>query len=378
MSAVLHVIIPQSEGAIGGSDLHVLDLAVAQQRHGQWQPIVLTLRANRDYLQRLAAAGLSVLAPPLRPGRLWRLPADRDVGMIHGHGYDANYLIAAMRKVSPNWARLPAVATAHGWIENTLRDRVASHWDRLAMRSADLRIASAHAHLPRLQAACGPSVALHNGVPAPGIADGIAFRRAHGIDPDAVLIGSVGRLSPEKRPDLLLKAGARVRQERPDVHLLVVGGGALHEALVQMATALGLDGHVTFTGVVKDISPAMTALDLLVQPSDTEGSPRSILEAMARGLPIVATHVGDVSTLLDDGKAGIIVPPDDPSALTDAILTLISNPTRTQALAATAHARYAELYTVDIMRAKIDDLYETVRSTVSLRRPAPRRLRSKP
>src|SRR5262249_36009466 len=159
---------------------------------------------------------------------------------------------------------------------------------------ADLRIASAHAHLPRLRAACGPSVTLHNGVPAPDIADGPAFRREHGINPDATLIGSVGRLSSEKRVDLLLRAGARVRRARRDVHLLIVGGGAQRDELARTATALGLDGHVTFTGVVKDVNPAMAALDLLVQPSDTEGSPRSILEAMARNLPVVATDVGDV------------------------------------------------------------------------------------
>ncbi|MGY1582039.1 glycosyltransferase family 4 protein [Streptomyces sp. MN13] len=374
MSVVLHVICSQREGAIGGSDLHVLDLAVAQQRHGRWQPLVLAPRANRDYLERLAASGLPVL-PPLRPGWLWRLPAARDIGMIHGHGYEANYLIAVLRALSGDWARLPAVATAHGWIETTPWNRVKSRWDRLSMRSVDLRIASAHAHLSRLRAACGPSVVLHNGVPVPGVADGPAFRSEHGIDPGATLIGSVGRLSSEKRVDLLLKAGAQVRRARPDVHLLVVGGGALRDDLARTADALGLDGHVTFTGVVRDIGPAMAALDLLVQPSDTEGSPRSVLEAMARGLPVVATDVGDVGVLLDGGSAGTLVPPDDPGALTDAVLALINDPVRARALAATAQARYTHLYTIDIMLSKVDDFYTTARRTATGRRPSLRRLR---
>ncbi|MFD0508741.1 glycosyltransferase [Streptomyces chiangmaiensis] len=223
-----------------------------------------------------------------------------------------------------------------------------------------------------------PSVALHNGVPVPDIADGPAFRREHGIGPDATLIGSVGRLSSEKRIDLLLRAGAQVRRERPDVHLLVVGGGAQHAELARMATALGLDGHITFAGVVKDVSPAMAALDLLVQPSDTEGSPRSILEAMARNLPVVATDVGDVSVLLDGGTAGTLVPPDDAAALADALLTLISDPDHARAQATIAHARYTELYTVDIMRARIDELYATVRSNAGHRRPSLHRPRPKP
>lgn len=369
---VLHVIVPQREGAIGGSDLHVLDLAVAQQRYGHWRPLILAPRATRDYQERLAAAGLTVL-PPLRPGWLWRLPATCDIGMIHGHGYEANYLIAAMRILSRSWARLPAVVTAHGWIETPSWQRVKSKLDRLSMRFVDLRIASAHAHLPQLRAVAEPAIALHNGVPAPctspeqAAADGRAFRQHHGIDPGHLLIGTVGRLSPEKRVDLLLRAGARVQQVRTGVHLLVVGGGAQRADLEQTAARFCLGGRVTFTGLLKDVGPGLAALDILVQPSDTEGSPRSVLEAMAHGVPVVATDVGDVGTLLGDGQAGILVARDDLDALTQALLVLIDDLDHARTLADQARERYAKLYTVEIMCARVHDLYATAQLAASRR-----------
>lgn len=276
-SAVLHVIVPQREGAIGGSDLHVLDLAVAQQRHGQWRPLILAPRATRDYLERLHDAGLNVLQP-LRPGWLWRLPRTHGTGMIHGHGYEANYLVAAMRRISPTWARIPAVVTAHGWIETTSWLRVKSALDRLSMRTVDLRIASADAHLPQLRAVRDPAVAIHNGVLAPHVslegatADGLNFRKLYGIDPACMLVGTIGRLSTEKRVVLLLRAGQKIISARSDVHLLVVGGGAQRSQLEDLARELGVRERVTFTGLLKDVGPALSALNLLVQPSDTEGS----------------------------------------------------------------------------------------------------------
>ncbi|MEU9888850.1 glycosyltransferase family 4 protein [Sphaerisporangium sp. NPDC051011] len=367
---VLHVIVPQREGAIGGSDLHVLDLAVVQQRHGHWRPIILAPRATLDYRERLAAAGLTVL-PPLRPGWLWRLPSARGIGMIHGHGYEANYLIVGLRTLSRGWARPPAVVTAHGWIENTPSDRVKSTLDRLSMRFVDLRIASAQAHHDRLRAIAEPAVILHNGVPAPSIsaeqaaADGRAFRQRHGIDPNHVLIGSVGRLSTEKRIDLVLQAGARLPT---GVHLLVVGGGAQRAELEQMAARLALAGRATFTGLLKDVGPALAALDVLLQPSDTEGSPRSVLEAMARGVPVIATDVGDVRALLDDGRAGILVPRDDLDALTRAVRTLIDDRGHARALAERARERYGRLYTVEMMGAKVHDIYTDAQRAADGRR----------
>lgn len=217
---VLHVIVPQREGAIGGADLHVLDLAVAQHGHGEWRPLVLAPRASRDYLERLHDAGLvTITVPTRRPDIWWRLPKERNLDLVHAHGYEANYLAAFMRRVSRGWSRLPAVVTAHGWIESTPWLRIKSSLDRLSARTADVRIASAHAHAPRLLADRGPTVVIHNGVPEPDAerladmrSDRPALRERFALPADRFLIGTVGRLSPEKRVDLVLSTSWRAGQ----------------------------------------------------------------------------------------------------------------------------------------------------------------------
>lgn len=125
---VLHVIVPQREGAIGGADLHVLDLAVAQQQEGAWQPVILAPRAPADYKDRLTGAGLH-LARARSFFSLRELIREHAVSLVHAHGYEANYLSAAMRVTDRSWARLPMVVTAHGWIETTPWLRVKSGMD---------------------------------------------------------------------------------------------------------------------------------------------------------------------------------------------------------------------------------------------------------
>jgi glycosyltransferase involved in cell wall biosynthesis len=375
--AVLHVIVPQREGAIGGSDLHVLELAVAQQRHGEWHPLVLAPRATRDYLGRLSDAGVTVL-PKLHFRALRELTATHNIGLIHGHGYEANYLIAATRCVSRRWASLPAVVTAHGWIETTPWLRVKSALDRLSMRTVDVRIASANAHVRQLRRVREPAVVIHNGVQKPGVtrlaeakAAGDLFRKEHGIAPGHQLIGTVGRLSSEKRIDLFLAAGRQVLADRPDTHLVIVGGGAQRGDLERLARSLGIHAKLTFTGLLRDVFPALAALDILVQPSDTEGTPRSVLEAMATHVPVIATEVGDVAELLDYGRSGVLIPPGDLHMLAQAMIRLIESPEHARKLAERAQRRYEERYTIDVMRAHVDEIYRLalqishVRSTSS-------------
>ncbi len=298
---VLHVIVPQREGAIGGADLHVLDLAAAQHLAGTYRPLILSPRAPRDYLQRLRGADLEVLSPGLlRAERYACLPRQHGITLVHAHGYEANYLVAVMRAVSRCWRQLPFVVTAHGWIETTRRLRLHSRLDRYCGKRAQVRMASAARHARMLHADHGVVMVVRNGVPAPANerlntlrANRGALREALGIPPQARVIGNVGRLSCEKRVDLVLAAAHRLAPDRPDLHVLIVGGGDQRVALEALTQRLYLSRRVTFTGLVKDVTPALIAMDVLVQSSDTEGTPRAVLEAMAHGLPVVATDVGD-------------------------------------------------------------------------------------
>ncbi|MGH3835004.1 MAG: glycosyltransferase [Pseudonocardiaceae bacterium] len=361
---VLHVIVPQRQGAIGGADLHVLDLASAQQQAGNHRPLILTPRAPDDYLQRLHQADLEVLSPGLfRVDRYIDLPRQRDITLIHTHGYEANYLVAAMRTISRRWNHLPLVVTAHGWIETTPRLRLQSRLDRCCGTLAEVRIATAARHAPKLRGSHGVVMAVPNGVPDPARLPATRearapFKRSLGIPSQATIIGSVGRLSREKRLDLLLAATQRLVRHRPDIHVLVVGGGDQRPHLESLTERLGLRGKVTFTGLLRNVTPALIAMDVLVQPSDTEGTPRSVLEAMAHQVPVVATDVGDVAELLDHGRCGALVPPDDADLLAQALRRLLADPARARDLVRCARSRYEAQYTIDVMRCGVAKGYQ--------------------
>ncbi|GIV80930.1 MAG: glycosyl transferase [Anaerolineae bacterium] len=146
------------------------------------------------------------------------------------------------------------------------------------------------------------------------------FRRQHELPADAPLVGIVGRLVPIKNHALFLKAAQRVRQSYPNAHFVIIGDGELRESLVAQAKALGIADAVTFTGFLRDLRPVYSDLDLLVISSDNEGTPVSIIEALAAGVPVVSTAVGGVPDLLDGGRLGTLVPPGDPDALAGAMV----------------------------------------------------------
>ena len=146
-----------------------------------------------------------------------------------------------------------------------------------------------------------------------------AFRAQFDIPPDAPLIGIVGRLVPIKNHGLFLEAARQLREQRPDIHFAIIGDGEERAAIEQQVDALGLRDAVTFTGWLNDLKPAYSDLDALVISSRNEGTPVSLIEALAAGVPVVSTAVGGVPDLLEDGALGRLVPTDDADALAAAI-----------------------------------------------------------
>lgn len=152
------------------------------------------------------------------------------------------------------------------------------------------------------------------------------FRAQYGIPPGASLIGIVGRLVPIKNHDLFLAMAGRVRQARPDAHFVIIGDGERRDEIESLVDSLNLRAAVTFTGWVQDLRPAYSAMDILVISSRNEGTPVSILEALAAGVPVVSTAVGGVPDLLRGGEWGRLVSPDDPEALAAAVLVSLDEP----------------------------------------------------
>jgi glycosyltransferase involved in cell wall biosynthesis len=184
-----------------------------------------------------------------------------------------------------------------------------------------------------------------------------AFKREAGIDTDGPLVGIVGRLAPIKNVPRFLEAAKRVLDAKPDVRFAIVGDGPDREALERLSMERGLANKVQFCGWVANIGPVLRDLAVLALSSDNEGTPVTIIEAMAAGVPIVATSVGGVPTMLMDGAAGRLVQPGDAGQLADGILAAIDDHDATDRMCAAATAslgRYSETTMVEVIAA----LYE--------------------
>ncbi len=146
------------------------------------------------------------------------------------------------------------------------------------------------------------------------------FRAQHNIPPDVPLIGIVGRIVPIKNHALFLQAAALVRDRLPAAHFVIVGDGDLRREVEDQVNRLGLRPAVTFTGWVQDLKPVYSDLDALVISSNNEGTPVSLIEALAAGVPVISTAVGGVPDLLRQGEWGRLVPPGDALALAEALI----------------------------------------------------------
>jgi glycosyltransferase involved in cell wall biosynthesis len=153
----------------------------------------------------------------------------------------------------------------------------------------------------------------------------IALRKELGLGDFFVWL-AVGRFYPQKDYPNMLRAFAQVVRENPKTLLLIAGDGPLRESMENMAQGLGIERHVKFLGIRRDIPRLMNAADAYAMSSSWEGMPMVLLEASATGLPIVATDVGGNREVVLDGVTGFLVPPKDSEALAQAMLRLMTLP----------------------------------------------------
>jgi glycosyltransferase involved in cell wall biosynthesis len=181
----------------------------------------------------------------------------------------------------------------------------------------------------------------------PGI-DGAALRMALGIGAAAPLIGAVGRLVPDKGQDDLLRAAAEVLRRRPETRFVLVGAGTAEPALRALAAELGIGSACLFLGFRDDV-PAITAmLTIAVLASvDCDASPAVLKEALACGVPAVATDIGGAAEILRPGETGLIVPPRRPDELARALLALLDDPERARGMGRRGSADMAARFTPD-------------------------------
>jgi len=331
-------------------------LALAGATRPPFEPVVASLvRPGRqdtlgDAARELGLETARVVAPgrlSLRAiGPLVRLARG---GLLHAHDYKSLVLALAAGAL----ARAPVVATFHG---DTAHSGTVRLYEALARGSARWAsaVAATSAVLGDEIRAAAPGVQVHviaNGIAVGRLASEVEraeARRVLAVPAGVPVVAYVGRLSPEKAPEVLLRAA-----RNSGAFVLFAGDGPLRAELE--AEAVG--APVRFLGFVRDVRQVLAAADVLALPSRTEGLPMAVLEAMAAGLPVVASAVGSLPEVLGDG-AGWLVPAGDVAALREAL-----GGARDQALrgsvARTARARVEARYGAAAMaRSYRERLYQ--------------------
>lgn len=370
---VLHIIVPEPIGEVGGADLHVLDLASAQVQRGAYSPIVLTTQ-NPEYAERLHLAKVPYVPNHLDSGTYhakflhWRdIPRNYNINLIHSHGYDADYITFMLKLAYPKiWGTLPVIMTCHGLMWSSYIHRLKTLLNLACFLTADALIVcnpNLNRQLKRFPQGY-PITFLPNGIyPASAIRSdqaGHRLRLRYGITCGMKLVGAVGRLSPEKRMDIFVETARNVAAIRQDVHFLIVGSGPERQAIEAMVDKYDLKHRFTFTGMVHDMTEIYKGLSLLVVPSDTEGTPRVVLEAMAHAVPVIATRVGGVPTLIENGKHGYLVERRNPTELARRTLMLLQDNEQRKAMGDKGRARVSNHYTIWKMREQVEEVYDRV------------------
>jgi glycosyltransferase involved in cell wall biosynthesis len=358
-------------GTGGGPEKTIL-LGAARADTRRFAVTVCYIRDRRDPIfgvdVRAAMLGVdyvevherSSLDPAIWP-ELRKLVRARRIDIIHAHEYKTDLLALLLARAE---GAIP-LATVHGWTGHTLREQLYYAADRRLLAAYPRLIAvSGEIRRALLRAGASPRrvrVVL-NGI------DHRAFRRdrareaaaraALGIGPGEAAIGAVGRLEPQKRFDLLLRAFARIRAGRPGARLVIAGDGSLRADLERLAAELGLGASCRFLGHCGDVAAVHHALDLLVQSSDYEGTPNAVLEAMALETPIVATDVGGTRELVEDGAHALLVRRGDLAGLARAIEAAIADRAGAARRAAAARERVERRLSFDARMDAVEATYE--------------------
>jgi len=187
-------------------------------------------------------------------------------------------------------------------------------------------------------------------------------RRELGVTADVPLIGVLSRLNKMKGVEYFLEAAAAMGQRARigrarNARFLIIGDGRHRKELEQYAAGLGLGERVLFTGFRTDVSDVLSALDISVLPSLSEGLSNSLLESMAAGLPVIATNVGGNPEAVEDGVTGIIVPPGDAGALARGMALLLDNAELAAAFGEAARRRVAQRFSIEQMVRETEALY---------------------
>jgi glycosyltransferase involved in cell wall biosynthesis len=366
---ILYVI---TAAEFGGASLHVLHLMKADVARGD--TVGLVCAPEPRLCSEARDLGVEVFPTPcfvrpIRPLRdlraacaVLRTTCSFKPDFLSAHSTKAGFAA----RIAGALFRKPVVFTAHSWAftegKTALERRVFSAAERLAARwTAKIICVSEHDRRLALQCRVGRRdqlLTVHNGVD-PARFTGVEaahVRRELRLEGKVVLTW-VARLSPPKDPLTLLNA---FRTLRTDAHLLLVGDGELRACVEEFIAEHRLADTVHAIGEQKAIPELLAASDLFVLSSRWEGLPYTIIEAMMAGLPVVATAVGGIPELVEEGVTGFLVPCGDPQALAERIRNLLDDRSLRRSMGEKGRQKALREFTLDQMLRKTERVYEEV------------------
>lgn len=342
---------------IGGSERRLLHLAAGLRGV---DPSFCVLGASGPLIDRLRGLGREAIALDLRGGadnarvlaRLIQLARRSGASIVHGQNRTAAFLAA----IAGRAIRAPGVVATRTYTATGTGGRHA-FLDRATSATVDVTIAVSEAARDALRSEGVPERKLRlipNGVDqaALEIAAARAARR-----PGSRLVVSVGNLHPVKGHEVLVRAMRRVIHAHGDARLAIVGEGTLRGELAALAARLGIEDRVELLGFQASVAEQLGGAACFVLPSLDEGMSNALLEAMAIGLPAIATRVGGNTEVVDHPRSGLLVPPGDPDALAEAIMRVLGDPNLADALGEAAASRVRERYSLAAMLRSYESLY---------------------
>jgi glycosyltransferase involved in cell wall biosynthesis len=359
-------------GRIGGAERDLLTMLHALDRD-RWEPYV-ACPPETPLSERLANDGIPLRCLSLVAWRKWYAPlirwravrslravvTDLSPALIHVNDiWWVPQTIAAVRGIS----RLGRPIVAH--VRQEIEPQKAG---RYSLGSLDAVIAISK-QVEQALIAGGVSAKavrmIYSGLrfsnEAPP-ADKAALCRALGLSADAVLVGTVAHLFPRKGYDVMLRALPVIAREIPGVQYLVIGTGepAYEQKLKSLAAALGVRDRVHFVGFQEDVTPLLSALSLYIHPARMEGFGIAVVEALAAGNAVVASRVGGLPEIVEHGRTGLLVNPDDSDELSAAVLSLLRDERRRKEMGERGAHAARERFDVKASVAAVERLYDDV------------------
>ena len=365
---VLHVI---DSLDLGGAQTFLLGLVKNLDRD-RYLPEVACMHGKGVYAEAFEKAGIAVHSlsaskfPPIYLPNFWRLMRSGNYDILHFHLFGANLCAKPLAILAGHRAII-----VHDQCNDASREKnflllaADAFWNRCSNRVIAVSQSTRRYLLDREDLPDDLVTMIPNGIDAEEFKPAIdsqksAARKAHGIPLDAFVIGGVGRLVPQKNFSMFLDVAEQVVAKNTDVLFVIAGTGPQEAELKAKADALGLGDHVRFLGHVTDRISLYHALNVLLMTSDFEGTPMTLLEAMAGGLPVVASAVDGVAEVCTNEGDSLLVPARDVRRFVSALVRVMGEEGLARKLGENARTTILERYEIRGLVRQIEALYEEV------------------